>query len=921
MRDKHSINAQALAVLLVAAMTIIGGAVYPPAQARTLSAASSPPQSVSLRLDNVDLVLDGMTLPASSLTVSEAGSAVQIANWAVWGPFREFSIITVPFGSKPGNEKLPAAASGGAHAYRAALQEFRSQQGGRPQDVPAVMLFGQAIEGTRSRVMIPIDATGLKPVVIDEWVVQAGNRLWIVRASQQQSGGSATKVPPDFAFGLRLDSTNPNEPSTLGGMGRTQPAPLVTDAPTGAGLPAPSWWDGDCDYNTYLAAANKGSYRLGAVYLDMPACGPRPWADHAPDVTVHFFPGAWGVYEWECVELSMRFLYLRYGIEPYYANGSQVVWNYPGTALIKISNGTIGRVPQPNDVLSYGSTSTWGHTSVVTSSTVDASGNGTINIIEENASTSGASTLSVTSWVVAGNAGSVSGWLHDPITDPVVTISGNAGIGGALISGTGGLSTTADSHGNYVLTVPYAWSGTVTPSASGYTFSPAFIQYIGLTTSRTGQSYTAVRTFWVGGVSVTADHDIVALGRPEIGSQVMAYDGFTGGSQTMYVPMLFSGTWGSYDAALYVQNVDDTYPAAITIKYYDWNGNLTCTHPDSIPKLSSHGYWIASECVPPGWVGSATITSTRNIVAIGRPHVGTEITSYDGFGSGALSMYVPMLFHTAWGSYESALYVQNVDDTNAADITIKYYDWNGNLTCQRTDNLPKLSAHGYWIADECVPLGWVGGAVITSNYNIVAMARPHVGSQVTAYDGFPGGTLSAYVPMMYSNASGGTQNTALYVQNVDPDYDAHITLDFYDRTGSLTCSKSGTPDTTLGPGSARGYWLAAPTDTCVGNGWSGGVVISSDRNIVAMARPQFGAEVFAYNGFPAGAGAAYVPMLFAKMWGSYNAGYYLMNLDGSNVANLTIKYYDVNGNLTYQASDTLDPHAAKDIWVPDALTP
>ena len=38
-----------------------------------------------------------------------------------------------------------------------------------------------------------------------------------------------------------------------------------------------------------------------------------------------------------------------------------------------------------------------------------------------------------------------------------------------------------------------------------------------------------------------------------------------------------------------------------------------------------------------------------------------------------------------------------------------------------------------------------------------------------------------------------------------------------------------------------------------------------------------------------------------------------MNLDGSNVASLTIKYYDVNGNLTYQAAETLDPHAAKDI--------
>ena len=53
--------------------------------------------------------------------------------------------------------------------------------------------------------------------------------------------------------------------------------------------------------------------------------------------------------------------------------------------------------------------------------------------------------------------------------------------------------------------------------------------------------------------------------------------------------------------------------------------------------------------------------------------------------------------------------------------------------------------------------------------------------------------------------------------------------------------------------------------------------------------------------------------------GSYNSGFYLQNLDPSNTANLTIKYYDVNGNLTCTKTNSIAPLAAKDTWVPDVI--
>jgi hypothetical protein len=182
-------------------------------------------------------------------------------------------------------------------------------------------------------------------------------------------------------------------------------------------LPAPSWWSGSCDSGNY-----SGAHALGASYRSVDVCGPRPGADGAPNRLVRFFPGAWGELEWQCVELSMRFMYVAYGVSPYGANGKDVVYNYDpasGGGLVKYFNGTPGVAPAPGDVLSFGPTpsSSFGHTGVVESTNVDGSGNGTIRILSQNDTTDGWRTLSVTNWSVDGPAvglGVVPGWLHKP---------------------------------------------------------------------------------------------------------------------------------------------------------------------------------------------------------------------------------------------------------------------------------------------------------------------------------------------------------------------------------------------------------------------------------------------------------------------------------------------------------------------------
>ncbi|MBI5954934.1 MAG: hypothetical protein HY865_25010 [Chloroflexi bacterium] len=89
-------------------------------------------------------------------------------------------------------------------------------------------------------------------------------------------------------------------------------------------------------------------------------------------------------------------------------------------------------------------------------------------------------------WMMARLAG----W---PDPDAAVVISGNAGASNVTLSYTDVTpkSVTSDSDGDYSITVPKDWSGTVTPSRLGFIFSPDSITYPALSAGQTGQDYVA----------------------------------------------------------------------------------------------------------------------------------------------------------------------------------------------------------------------------------------------------------------------------------------------------------------------------------------------------------------------------------------------------------------------------------------------
>ena len=81
-----------------------------------------------------------------------------------------------------------------------------------------------------------------------------------------------------------------------------------------------------------------------------------------------------------------------------------------------------------------------------------------------------------------------------PPPPTTVTVSGRATIGttplsGVAFSGSGATCGASDSQGNYSCSVSSGWSGTITPSRSGVTFSPASRSYSNVTANQTGQDF------------------------------------------------------------------------------------------------------------------------------------------------------------------------------------------------------------------------------------------------------------------------------------------------------------------------------------------------------------------------------------------------------------------------------------------------
>ena len=101
---------------------------------------------------------------------------------------------------------------------------------------------------------------------------------------------------------------------------------------------------------------------------------------------------------------------------------------------------------------------------------------------------------------VANPANAIASATTTLTVNPPVTISGNAGVAGATLHYLDGTSktATADGTGAYSFAVSYGWTGTVTPTMAGYTFSPIKRSYANAIANASAENFTATAgTTWI----------------------------------------------------------------------------------------------------------------------------------------------------------------------------------------------------------------------------------------------------------------------------------------------------------------------------------------------------------------------------------------------------------------------------------------
>ena len=491
---------------------------WPAALLLLMSGVIPAPATAGAGVPTAAFTLDGVAVTVSGTAVGRigpfdaapAGSALQSASATGVDPYTVVMVTAIPFGTaNPEEPGLGVASPGSAASARAQLQDFRNGERAARLTSPTTTIFGDQVAGAANLVDLTLDSATPSPAVVVEWVADAGSRLWMLQATEQVPSGSSAPGVGTVEAGLSdlslaatpasLAATTTLGTSTTDGsaapLSNGSPAqfsspatvtqsnvPLVGAAP----VPFPSWWSGQCDTNDYSAASleltgqSLASYPLsaGAEWEGLVACGPRPYYGEGPDVEVSFPGSEWGVLEWECVGLSMRWMDEAWGVHPYPANGSGVVWNYAttqaeynpdGPDLEAIPNDGSGALPEPGDVLSFGPTTEDGHTAVVTAVDVDSGGDGSVTILEENASPTGWDSVPVTDWVLNGYDGGVSGWLHDPDYLPVTAMPGRYVMGGFSGSGRADL---AEFVGGTSLVMPSTGTGwtaaTVWSAHDGY---------------------------------------------------------------------------------------------------------------------------------------------------------------------------------------------------------------------------------------------------------------------------------------------------------------------------------------------------------------------------------------------------------------------------------------------------------------------
>jgi hypothetical protein len=393
-------------------------------------------QHSTATVDAVDVDVSTPILPGGALPSTTPGQAYQVTSSVSYAPpYAAIELGAIPYGDQNAVMSAQTAARGSAASFRKEIADTRASEGQVFARALPATLFGQRVEGEVTQTTEPV--AGVPTTRLHaEWVTEAGERVWILRVTVDDLSDSARDTLVEQLAGITLVSTKLGQKTTVD-PAAPAPAPFRGTDQTFS-LDLPPWWNArDCD------AGRNAAHEILATWNGLESCGPN--VDLISTIYAPAGVPRWGAQlEWECVELSKRYLWQRYGISDQPADGFNTVdaTARVSSKLVRYSPDGV-HVPQAGDVVSFGTVSP-GHTSVVIAASVDAQGNGTYTTINENVGRQAIIVFDIIHWLPTTTRGGrgtgippVNDWLHDPNNTP-----GLLGPGGLGTPGTGLATST-----------------------------------------------------------------------------------------------------------------------------------------------------------------------------------------------------------------------------------------------------------------------------------------------------------------------------------------------------------------------------------------------------------------------------------------------------------------------------------------------
>ena len=228
-------------------------------------------------------------------------------------------------------------------------------------------------------------------------------------------------------------------------------------------------------------------------------------------------------------------------------------------------------------------------------------------------------------------------------------------------------------------------------------------------------------------------------------------------------------------------------------------------------------------------------------------------------------------------SYSVGVQIKNLDNSNAANVTVTYYNQSdGSQAGTLNQAIP--AGDSFTMATlQGVSTGFNGSAVISSDRQIAAIANViGNGTMGASYNAFSAGDTTASLPLLMKGNFG--FNTWFNVQNAGT-ADANITINYSNGTNETATIKAGAAKT-----------FDQSTNSSLASGFVGSATVTSNQPIAVTVLQQGPTTLLGYDGYRSSDASTnpVMPLINTNNFG-FITGIQIQNT-GTQSTNVTVSY-------------------------------